>query len=238
MMCFNATSSFIAAAALVPAGLYLLHASHRGESRYRLLATFPLLFGIQQALEGVLWLEVIPHPDGTIGGIALGSALGFLFFAYLLWPGFVPLAAWRVEPSGFRRRLFALAAVLGALLGGSLFLPLVIHPDWLQVFIVRGSILYHPQLIYDPYMDREVVRAIYALIVAVPLIVSSDRIVRDFGLLILTSVIVSALAFGYAFVSIWCFFAALLSAYLVVRLPRRESVAPPPIHRAGPHAAR
>jgi hypothetical protein len=41
MMCFNATSSFIAAAALVPAGLYLLHASHRGESRYRLLATFP-----------------------------------------------------------------------------------------------------------------------------------------------------------------------------------------------------
>lgn len=81
-------------------------------------------------------------------------------------------------------------------------------------------------------MNRAVVRAIYALIVAVPLIGSSDRIVRDFGVLILASVIVSALAFGYAFVSIWCFFAALLSAYLVVRLPRRES-GRPPVHRPG-----
>lgn len=56
--------------------------------------------------------------------------------------------------------------------------------------------------------------------------------VRDFGVLILGSVIVSTLAFGYAFVSIWCFFAALLSAYLVVRLPRCESGGPV-VHRPG-----
>jgi hypothetical protein len=236
-MCFNAASSFVAAAALIPAGIYTLHAARDGDIRYRPLAAFPLLFGVQQALEGVLWLELLPDAAGEIGGIAFGSALGFLFFAYLLWPGLVPLAAWRVEPPGLRRRLFAATAVLGGLFGGSLFLPLIINPDWLQVFIVRGSILYHPQLIYDPYIDRELVRAIYALIVAAPLIGSSDRMVREFGVLILASVMVSAIAFGYAFVSIWCFFAALLSAYLVLRLPRRESMAPPRIHRAGPHGA-
>ncbi|WP_296701043.1 DUF6629 family protein [Thiocapsa sp. UBA6158] len=231
-MCFNATSSFLAAAVLIPAGLYTLHAARHVNSHYRLLAAFPLLFGVQQALEGVLWLEILPDAAGEIGGLAFGSALGFLFFAYFLWPGLVPLAAWRVEPPGLRRRVFAAAAIMGGLLGGSLFLPLIINPDWLQVFIIRGSILYHPQLIYDPWMDREVVRAIYALIVAVPLIGSSDRMVRDFGVLILGSVIVSTLAFGYAFVSIWCFFAALLSAYLVVRLPRCESGGPV-VHRPG-----
>jgi len=42
-----------------------------------------------------------------------------------------------------------------------------------------------------------------------------------FGLLVCASVIVSAVAYGYAFVSVWCFFAALLSAWLGVRLPGR-----------------
>ncbi|NBC12340.1 MAG: hypothetical protein GVY09_03165 [Gammaproteobacteria bacterium] len=42
-----------------------------------------------------------------------------------------------------------------------------------------------------------------------------------FGLLICVSVVVSAVAYGYAFVSVWCFFAALLSAWLGVRLPER-----------------
>ena len=234
-MCFNAASSFVVAAVLVPTGIYTFKSARHGNNRYLLLAAFPLLFGIQQALEGVLWLQLMPGVSGPLQGIALGSALGFLLFAYLLWPGLVPLAAWRVERRHGRRRLFAVAAVLGGLLGGSLFIPLIPNPDWLQVMVVRGSILYYPRLIYDPYVDREVVRGVYALIVAFPLLFSSDRLVRQFGVLVLGSVIVSALVFGYAFVSIWCFFAAVLSVYLAIRLPGQIATLRDPLGNGGNH---
>jgi hypothetical protein len=35
---------------------------------------------------------------------------------------------------------------------------------------------------------------------------------------------------GYAFVSIWCFFAALLSVYLAIRLPAQIANSPAPVY--------
>jgi hypothetical protein len=58
----------------------------------------------------------------------------------------------------------------------------------------------------------------YALIVLVPLLFSTLRELRLFGVLVALSIVVASLAYGYAFVSVWCFFAALLSfdlAYIV-----------------------
>ncbi len=162
--------------------------------------------------------------------MAQAGALAFLFFAYFLWPCLVPLAASQLEPQRWRRRLFATTAVLGGLLGASLFLPLVVNPDWIQVTLIRGSILYHPRMIHDPYLYREFGRALYALVVTLPLIMSSDTMVRQFGALIIASMIVSAMAFGYAFVSIWCFFAALLSVYLALRLPAQIANCPRPVY--------
>ncbi len=226
-MCFNTSSSFADASVLIPIGVSTLHAAWQGDRRYLILAAFPLLFGVQQVAEGLLWMDL------TAGTVGRGAALGFLFFAYLLWPGLVPLAAWRIEDRPLRRRLFAVAAVLGGLLGASLFVPLVLRPDWLQVTVVKGSILYNPRLIYEPYISREAIRGIYAVIVALPLLGSSNAGVRRFGGLILASVVVSALVFGYAFVSIWCFFAALLSAYLAVRLPAQISTDATPLYGTG-----
>jgi hypothetical protein len=229
-MCFNATSSFVAAAILVPAGILASQSARHGDGRYRLLAAFPLLFGIQQSLEGLLWLELAEGVSIDLQGMAQAGALAFLFFAYFLWPCLVPLAASQLEPQRWRRRLFATTAVLGGLLGASLFLPLVVNPDWIQVTLIRGSILYHPRMIHDPYLYREFGRALYALVVTLPLIMSSDTMVRQFGALIIASMIVSAMAFGYAFVSIWCFFAALLSVYLALRLPAQIANCPRPVY--------
>ncbi|MCB1772000.1 MAG: hypothetical protein KDI88_00165, partial [Gammaproteobacteria bacterium] len=142
-------------------------------------------------------------------------ALAFLFFAYLLWPFLVPLAADRVEPKSGRRRVFRGFALVGLLFGLSLYVPLVLRPDWLVVSISAQSILYEPLLIYDGYISRTVIRAFYAIIVAVPLLFSTIAPLRLFGVLILLSVAISALFFLYAFVSIWCFFAAVLSLYII-----------------------
>jgi hypothetical protein len=208
-MCFSAPVSFAVSAVLLPVGALAVNFALRNDRRYLALAAFPLLFGIQQAFEGWLWLALEHGTD------LRAAALGFLFFAYLLWPVLVPLAADCVEPRAGRQRLFRGFALVGLLFGLSLYLPLLIRPDWLMVTISGQSILYEPILLYDGYVPRTAVRGFYAVIVATPLLFSTVASLRLFGILILLSVAVSALFFLYAFVSIWCFFAAVLSLYIV-----------------------
>ncbi len=108
-MCFSASASFAVSAALLPVSAFTINYAWRYDKRYLALAAFPLMFGVQQAFEGVLWLSI-------------------------------PIE----EAAGLR--------------------------------------------------------------------------ISALGLLILTSVILSAVFFIYAFVSIWCFFAAVLSLYIIVIL--------------------
>lgn len=211
-MCFSATASFAAGALLVPVGLYTLGEASRRDKRLLAIASFPFLFGIQQSIEGALWIAL---DAGDPPGVHT-AALGFLFFAYFLWPALVPYAALRAEILPARARLFAILAATGFLFGASLYLPLLVQPGWLEVSLSRGSILYEPVLIYDAMIPRSVVRAFYAAIVALPLLLCSERAIRGFGALILISVIGSAAIYAHAFVSVWCFFAALLSLAVVV----------------------
>ncbi|EAR22979.1 hypothetical protein NB231_14203 [Nitrococcus mobilis Nb-231] len=154
------------------------------------------------------------------------AAMGFLFFAYFLWPFFVPLAALLVETKTSRRTLFKGFTIIGFLFGASLYIPLLINQDWLSVTTVKGSILYESTLIYDGIIPRTTLRIVYAVIVAVPLLFSTVNSLRIFGALIFISVTISAALFAYAFVSIWCFFAAILSAF-VVYIIHHEAKHPP-----------
>jgi len=210
-MCFSAPVSFAVSAVLIPIGALTVNFALQHDRRYLALAAFPLLFGIQQAFEGWLWIAL----GSDTGANLWPAAVGFLFFAYLLWPFLVPLAADRVEPQPERRRIFRGFALIGLLFGLSLYLPLLLQPDWLVVSISAHSILYEPVLIYDGYVSRTAVRVFYAVIVATPLLFSTVASLRLFGVLILVSVAISALFFVYAFVSIWCFFAAILSLYII-----------------------
>jgi len=210
-MCFSATASFTASAILTPVGIYTLGRSYILDRSYLALASFPLLFGVQQAVEGLEWLSI----ERSMQTETHLTALGFLFFAYFLWPMLVPLSAYYVEASIARRKIFLLLGLIGGLFGLSLYLPLLVNPDWLTVEIMRGSILYQPILIYDGVISRTEVRIFYAAIVGIPLLLSSIATVRIFGILILLSVIFGFMFFEYAFTSIWCFIAAILSIYLI-----------------------
>ena len=220
-MCFCATASFSAGAILIPAGIYSLTKAYQGNRHYLALAAFPLLFGVQQVIEGGLWLALEQRADLNIEM----TATGYLFFAYFLWPFFVPLAALLVEKNTWRKSLFMLFSFTGFVYGASLYLPLLLYPEWLSVTIIKDSILYQPVLIYDEIVSRTVVRVFYAFIVAVPLLFSTVSTLRLFGILIFVSVAASAVFFAYVFLSIWCFFAAILSAYIVYIVHREASAA-------------
>ena len=120
--------------------------------------------------------------------------------------------------------------IIGGLFGASLYLPLLLYADWISVKIIQGSIFYQTVLVYDSFLPRTAVRIFYAVIVAVPLLLTTVHALRTFGLLILASVIGSAAFFAYAFESIWCFIAAVLSFYIVhvVRRAGTEQKSIPP----------
>ena len=69
-------------------------------------------------------------------------------------------------------------------------------------------------------------RAVYVAVTA-PLLLCTDRRLQLFGLALLVSSVISQLVFWYAYYSVWCMFAALLSFYMCVfyhflpdRMPR------------------
>jgi hypothetical protein len=221
-MCFSATASFTTSAVLLSLGVVTLRQAANSGHGYLALAAFPLLFGIQQGFEGLLWL----NQDGAP---LLGSRLPiliFLWFVYGVWPLLVPLTAWQLETRPLRRRLFAASAVLGAAFGAAIFVPLLFEPGWSSARVTNGSISYELSTIFDGHINVNLLRLLYASLVMAPLLASSVTALRRFGVLVLASFLVSALLYRYAFISVWCFFAALLSLYIVMLLQPASEAAP------------
>ena len=65
-------------------------------------------------------------------------------------------------------------------------------------------------------MPYSVIRVIYVGIVCLPLLMSSDKHIRIFGVIITLSVIAGFAFAHYAFTSVWCFMAAIVSSYLLL----------------------
>ena len=104
-MCFSAPASFIAGTALSAIGLVALRNTRkRTEVPF---AMIPLLFGIQQLIEGVIWLTF--SYDAPI----LKETMTYVYsvFSHVLWPIYVPLAVGIMEVVLWRKKaLFAFGA--------------------------------------------------------------------------------------------------------------------------------
>ncbi len=211
-MCFSATASFAAGGLLLPAGGFCVWSALRKRPAYLALAVMPLAFGVQQCAEGVVWLAL---EDGDAIRTRTAS-LVFLFFATAFWPAWVPLQATVAEPPTWRR--WALAALTAANCAWFwvLYFPLVAGPEsLLHVRVAHHSIDYSfPDLAVNDVVSRPVLRLLYLGSVGTPLLLSTQGLGRLSGLGLGVSAVVSALLFDHAFVSVWCFFAAVLSAYL------------------------
>lgn len=224
-MCFSPEASFAVGAALVPAGAYCLRAAWARGRRLLPVAVVPLGFAAQQAAEGFVWL-----------GLAAGdpartrpAAFAFLFFALAFWPVWVPLAAAVAERRPASRRLLAAWTVLASAWFWVLYYPLLADPSLLTVDVSHHSVRYaYPDLPVRRYVPRPVLQLLYFLTVAVPMLVESGRGGRVPGGLLAATVAAAAVLYDHAFVSVWCFFAAALSAYLCVVFARLPGPVSPP----------
>ena len=209
-MCYSAGVSFTSAVILLPAGLLCLKNAVRLNMSYWPFALLPFAFGLQQAFEGGVWWSI----ENNNAEILRLSALGFVFFSHFFWLAWIPFSCYFTETIQTRRTLFLLIASVGAVSGASMFLPFLLHSNWLTVSVAHHSIIYQTTFIYDNYLPQFIGMAIYILFIMLPLMLSSNQHVRILGILIFISMIVSLTFYSFAFTSIWCYFAAVISLYI------------------------
>lgn len=204
-MCFSSTASFSAGVLLVGVGTLTVRAVRH--PRELLLASIPLLFGIQQLIEGLIWLTFSYQAPWL--NVVLTHL--YSFFSHVLWPAYVPVAVLLIEPSGWRRNALGFFVAAGFSVGAYLMYALVTLP------IVSRATAQHIEYV-APHFFASTVMSLYLLATTVSPTFSSYRWVRVFGIL-------SLMAFGAAyyfyavwFISVWCFFTALLSGIIYLHL--------------------
>lgn len=209
-MCFSATASFVAAGVLGTIGVATLR--HVREPRSLLFASVPMLFAFHQFLEGMVWLGL----DGQIGKIALDH-VAFLFTLYAqgLLPFLMPLAVLLMEPPGWRRAAILGLTGIGAIVCLWDVTGLVFYPS--QAFIEQHSIAYR-----NPLTSSYPISLLYILATCGALILSTHRVVRAYGVLNVICLTIVELVKGYAFASVWCFYAAVLSVMIYWQFSSRN----------------
>lgn len=199
-MCFSSPVSFAAAAVLTAAGIVGVKMAKKKQDL--VIASFPFFFAIQQLSEGFIWLYL----NGTING-DLPYAFGYIFnfFAQALWPFLTPLGAYLIEPNKTRRKL-----MLPFLIGGiicSIYLFIKITFGTISTFAYENHIVYRIRDIYlIPYVEY-----FYLVVVSSAFLLSSYRLIVLFGFTVFTSFVLTKCVASAAYISVWCFFAALLS---------------------------
>ena len=209
-MCFSATASFTAGVGLLALGTFTVSRARGGTELP--FAMIPALFGMQQLIEGALWLT---FPDkAPQANTVLTHA--YSFFSHVLWPIYVPIAVLLLEPEQWRRRVLTAIAFAGAAVGLYLLYFLIAEPIVSQV--VDNHIRYD-----SPHFYVAAVVALYVLATCGSSFVSSCATIRLFGVATFVALVAAYALYAFWFISVWCFFAAVLSIIVLVHFLRREA---------------
>ena len=202
-MCFSAQASFVTAGITGAIGVVAL--ARANKPRELPLAATPLLFALQQGIEGLLWLNL---PLAPAGSLSMALTLLYLFFAEAFWPLYAPIAVWLIEPSEHRRHLMIVCMGVGAGVGAYLLWWVLDHPHLATILddhIVYGS----------DYLQPGIVSLGYLTATGLPLMLSSQRTVVVLGAIVLAGLVVAYAFYWEAFISVWCFFAAAASVAIL-----------------------
>ncbi len=206
-MCFSAPSSFTAAAIVTVAGI----ATIRQTKNPRLygLASVPFVFASHQFLEGNVWLT-LSDPTSFVHKAAVNA---FVLLGFGLWPVCAPLFVAMAERNVVKRRVFYAITFLESYLLGYVAVQI---PN-IYVEVKSHSLAY--SVSWNP-----IHYALFGLAIVTPFFSSLPRgwIV---GTALLGSFVTAYVLKQAAAASVWCFFAAVLSAgaFFYVRMIERSA---------------
>lgn len=202
-MCFSATASFVTAGVTTAMGIAAI--TQARTAREIPLAAIPLVFAAQQAVEGGLWLTLA---EGTPGATASVLTYAFLLFALAVWPVLAPVAALLVESQAARRKIMQVCLAIGVAVAGYFMATVLSVP---HTATIRNG-----HVVYLTGVDApEAIGGLYLVATAIALMVSSARAVALLGAIVFAGSIATYVLYREAYVSVWCFFAAVASVVIV-----------------------
>ena len=213
-MCFSATANFVGSAVLGTIGVATLREVHH--RRAFLFGSIPLLFAIHQFIEGFVWLGL----DGYMSAATahdMGAA--FVLYAQGLLPFLLPLSVYIIEPTPRRRKRMLPFVLLGGGLALYILWGLTAYP--LSVYVRHNSIVYT-----NPATTTTAVAVLYVIATCGALFFSGFRYLIIFGIANLIGLTVVAVVMSYAFTSVWCAYAAVVSVIVYFHFRRRRSMPP------------
>ena len=201
-MCFSANASFAAGGVLAAVGAATIK-----ENKFKrglVYALIPLLFATQQIIEGFQWLS----EKGGMWSQIFGY--GFLFFAIVLWPVYVPIAVYLIEPRNDKKHRLGLFIFLGAVISAYSLINLILAP-----ITISAEACCHVHYAFQMPFGLAV-GGCYIVATCRSLLFSSHRWVKAMGIVAFLSLVAAFLYARATYVSVWCFFAAVLSVMVLV----------------------
>ena len=203
-MCFSAGASFVGGVVISGIGVLTVREIHKPSQL--VFACIPLFFGVQQIIEGCLWLTL---PDMNSINIQRIATYAFLVMAQVLWPTLIPVSVLLMEKNKKRKRILQIFLGMGLLLSSYYIFCLL-------SFSVTPKIMgYHIQ--YDTGFPSSLsipAFILYLIATITPLFVSGIKRTHLLGILMFMSCLITAIFFTQFLLSVWCFFAALISGVI------------------------
>lgn len=211
-MCFSATASFVAGISLLAVGVATVKKTQqKAEIPF---AMIPLLFGVQQIIEGLLWLSF--RFDATLLNMIM--TYSFTLYSHVLWPIFVPFSIGLMEVVPWRKKMLLVFQITGGAVGLYLLYFIIRYP-------ITSEINMHVLYIF-PHFHKPALLALYVAATCVSAFFSSYRIINIFGMLALLSFMVAYWFYFVALFSVWCFFSAILSAVIYLHFRYKNARSP------------
>jgi hypothetical protein len=183
---------------------------------HRMLAVIPLFFGAQQAAEGIVWLTLGDSRHAVLQALAVNAFLGF---AVMVWPAWLPFSLRRLERDAAQKRMLSALCGAGAVFSATAAILLVHWQPWAR--------LAHHSIAYDYQYSSSVLAQVvfltcYVVPAVVPFFVSTTWLARTLGLTLVAAMGAAYWVQREALPSVWCFFAAILSALMLVVILRER----------------
>lgn len=212
-VCFSAEADLVAAAAVAPVGILALRLA---PSRADLpIAALPALFAVHQGIEAFVWFGL----DGTVGeGVQRAAIVAYLLIAQIVLPLLVPLGVRAIEPVGWRRT--AMLVPLAAGIGVAAWVIYVLNVE--QISAIDGG---HAIVYETDYRLGPISTVCYAVATIGAILLTSRRPLLLLGAVNVVGFAGAALVRYESVTSVWCVYAALTSAVVLLHLDarRRES---------------
>lgn len=195
-MCFSATASFASSAILAGVGAASVTKVERKEEYA--LAAVPCFFAFQQFMEGIVWLKM---------GTGIGTAAGYVFlvFAMMIWPLWIPLTSYLVERNKERKKWMLPFVAIGAVIFVTILVRMFTKDLTISLFE------HHVSYKFDGLDDSNAWTWFYVAAVCVTPFLNTNKLIKAIGVIAFVTYMVSVWWFSQVYVSVWCFFAAVVS---------------------------